>query len=95
MYILFWILTIQRYPLSKPNEWIERQAKDSGYILETTLRLQRLFKEQFKQDRSHQANQRIREARGSTAPLGISTSDNIGERSMGDIVKWSPEFISI
>ena len=31
--------------------------------------------------------------RGTTPPLGLATCDDIVERSMGDIVNWSPEFI--
>ena len=33
--------------------------------------------------------------RGTTLPLGLPTGDNIGERSMGDIINWSLEFISM
>ena len=28
-------------------------------------------------------------------PLGLHTGDKFGERNVGDIVNWSPEFISI
>ena len=39
--------------------------------------------------------QRIRTTKGITPPLELSTGDNTGERSVGDIVNWSPEFISV
>ena len=48
-------------------------------------RLQRFFKEQFKQGRSHQTIQRICETRGTMPPLGLATGDNMGKRSVQDI----------
>ena len=89
-YRLFWILKIQRFLLSKPNEWIERQAKENGYKFNKTV-----TNSTVTNGYDSLANQRIRETRGSTPPLGILTGDNIGERSMGDVVSWSPEFISM
>ena len=95
------ILGIKRSSLSKPKERVDRLKRRHGSTLETTLRnstgrwLERYFKEQFKQGRSHQTIQRICETRSTTPPLGLLTGDSIGERSMGDIGNWSPEFISI
>ena len=43
----------------------------------------------------HQTIKRIRATRGAIPLLGLPTSHNIGERSVGDIVNWSPEFISM
>ena len=40
-------------------------------------------KVQFKQGRSHQTIKRVREARGTTPPLGLPTGDDIGERKHG------------
>ena len=39
--------------------------------------------------------ERICEVRGTMPPLGLLNGNSIGERSMGDIVDWSPEFISM
>ena len=47
----------------------------------TRRQLQRFFKEQFKQGRSHQTIERICEARDTTPALGLLTGDNIRERS--------------
>ena len=61
----------------------------------TVRRLQRFFKEEFKSGRYHQMIERIREVRGTMPPLGLLNGNSIGERSMGDIVDCSPEFISM
>ena len=61
----------------------------------TGRRLQIFFKEQSKQSWSHQTIQGIHETRGTTPTFGLPTGNNIGERSMQDIVNWSPEFISM
>ena len=56
----------------------------------TGRRLQRFFKEQSKLGRSHQTIQRIRETRGTKPPSTWTTHcDNMGKRSMRDIVIWS------
>ena len=100
-YVLFSIiiLTIIRFSLSNPSEWVELQARRNGCTLETTIRkcyrLLRFFKEHSKQYRSHQTIQRIPATRDTTPPLRLPTGDNIGERNVGDIVNWSPEFISM
>ena len=44
---------------------------------------------------SHQTIQRIRATRVTIPPLGLPTGHDIGERSVSDIVNWSPEFISM
>ena len=47
----------------------------------TGQQLQRFFKEQFKQGRSHQTIQRICATRGTLPSQGLPTGDNIGERN--------------
>lgn len=61
----------------------------------TGQQIQRFFKGQFKQGRSHQTIQQICSSRCTIPPLGLPTGDNNKERNVRDIVYWSLEFISM
>ena len=78
-------------PVTGEGKWLHIE-KDSQEIVQGG---DKIFKEQFKQGRSHQLIQQSRATRGTTPPLGLPTGGNIGEISVGDIVKWNSELISM